>query len=85
LSTVDTYFEAEHIFPCFGCLVIVNDDDLAGAISSLTDSQQAIILAYYFLDFSDRQIGEKLGMLRATVQYNRKLALRKMKLYLEED
>jgi len=38
--------------------------------------QRDIILLSYFLELSDREIGDKLNMLSATVQYERTSTLR---------
>lgn len=85
LFTSDDYFAGERIFQVYGFQVIVDDEDLAGAIERLTDRRRDIILSSYFLELSDREIGEKLDMLRATVQYQRQQALADLRRILMEE
>ena len=44
---------------------------IAEALQSLPERKRDIILLSYFLELSDREIGDKLNMLRSTVQYQR--------------
>ena len=43
-----------------------------------------IILMSYFLDMTDKQIGELLNLLRSTVTYQRHSALEMLKKFMEE-
>lgn len=65
--------------------VVVNDELIAEALRTLPERKRDIILLAYFLEMSDREIGEKLNLLRATVQYQRTSTLRELKKYLEEN
>lgn len=85
LFTNDSYFAHERIFPIYDLQVIVSDDTLAEAIEMLTERRRDIILSSYFLDLSDREIGERLDMLRATVQYQRQRALDDLRRILMEE
>src|SRR5699024_8328192 len=71
LYTEDNYFVSEQIFNVLGLNVIVTDDVIAEALQSLPERKRDIILLSYFLELSDREIGDKLNMLRSTVQYQR--------------
>ena len=71
LYTEDKYFVSEQIFNVLGLNVIVTDDVIAEALQSLPERKRDIILLSYFLELSDREIGDKLNMLRSTVQYQR--------------
>lgn len=84
LFTSDSYFAHERVFPIYGVQVIVSDDELAEAIERLSDRRRNIILSAYFLDLTDREIGERLDMLRATVQYQRQRALDDLRKILTE-
>lgn len=85
LFTVDKYFATEQVFNVLGREVVVNDELIAEALRTLPERKRDIILLAYFLEMSDRAIGEKLNLLRATVQYQRTSTLRELKKYLEEN
>ena len=83
LYTEDRYFVTEQIFNVLGLDVIVTDDVIAGALQSLPERKRDIILLSYFLELSDREIGDKLNMLRSTVQYQRTSTLQQLKNFME--
>lgn len=83
LHTEDKYFVVEQIFNVLGLDVIVTDDVIAEALQSLPERKRDIILLSYFLELSDRKIGDKLNMLRTTVQYQRTSTLRQLKNFME--
>ncbi len=86
LYTVDKYFVTEQIFNVLGLDVIVTDDVIAGgALDNLPEQKRDIILLSYFLELSDREIGDKLNMLRSTVQYQRARTLQMIKTFMEGD
>lgn len=85
LYTENRYFVTEQIFNVLGLGVIVTDDVIAGALQSLPERKRDIILLSYFLELSDREIGDKLNMLRNTVQYQRASTLRQLKKFMEGD
>lgn len=85
LYTEDKYFVTEQIFNVLGLDVIVSDDVIAGALENLPEHKRDIILLSYFLELSDREIGDKLNMLRSTVQYQRTSTLQQLKKNMEED
>jgi RNA polymerase sigma factor (sigma-70 family) len=66
-----------------GYHVIVRDDRLAEALSSLSDEKRDIVLLSYFLDMSDWEIGEKLNMVRYTVQRRRTSSIAEMRKRME--
>ena len=84
LSTSDKYFVAEQIFNVLDYAVIVNDELIAEALRNLPERNRDIILLHYFLDLSDGEIGQKLNLIRTTVQYQRTSTLRQLKNFLEE-
>lgn len=85
LYTEDKYFTTEQIFNVLSQDVIVTDDVIAKALQNLPERKRDIILLSYFLERSDREIGDKLNMLRATVQYQRTRTLQQMKIFMEGD
>lgn len=85
LYTKDKYFVTEQIFNVLGLDVPVTDDVIARALQSLPERKRDIILLSYFLELSDREIGDKLNMLRSTVQYQRTSTLQKLKKFMEVD
>ncbi|WP_440896993.1 sigma-70 family RNA polymerase sigma factor [Amphibacillus sp. Q70] len=85
LYTEDKYFATEQIFQVLGLDVIVTDDAIAKVLQGLPERKRDIILLSYFLELSDREIGDKLNMLRSTVQYQRTSTLRQLKTLMEGD
>lgn len=85
LCTEDKYFITEQIFSVLGLDIIVTDIVIAEALQSLPERKRDIILLSYFLELSDREIGDKLNMLRNTVQYQRTSTLRQLKNFMEVD
>ena len=61
----------------------IQDERLADALSQLPEEKRDIILLAYFLDMNDREIGEKLAMVRRTVQRRRTSTLCELKKRLE--
>lgn len=83
LYTEDKYFATDQIFNVLGFDVIVTDDVVVKALQSLPERKRDIILLSYFLELSDREIGDKLKMLRSTVQYQRAKTLQQLKKLME--
>ena len=84
LCVSDEYFADEYIFDILGGSVTVRNERLAKALQSLTERKRDIILLSYFLDMTDREIAEKLNMVRKTVQYQRTSSLKALKKRLED-
>ena len=83
LSMTDKYFATEQTFSVSGSDIIVNDESIAEALRILPESKRDIILLYYFVELSDGKIGNKLNLIRSTVQYQRTSALRELKEFME--
>ena len=83
LSCWDEYPSDLSTFFVRGQTIIVRNDRLADAISALPSDRQEIVLLSYFLDMPDREIAEQLDMVRSTVQYKRKNALKEIKKKME--
>ena len=56
---------------------------LAQALTELPDEKRDILLLSYFLDMTDREIADKLNMVRYTIQRKRVKSLKEMKQRLE--
>lgn len=66
-------------------LVWIQNEELADALKHLTDRKRELILLYFFLDKTDREIAFLYDMVRQTVTYQRKSILKQLKQYLEEE
>ena len=85
LNSIDKYFENSHVFEVRGLPVVVVGDLLAKALSELSKEKQEIILMSYFLDFSDREIGERTNAIQQTVSKRRHGVLKELRTILEKE
>jgi RNA polymerase sigma factor (sigma-70 family) len=83
LLVLDEYPFEQYHFDVQGYHIIVRDDKLGEALTSLSDEMRDIVLLSYFLDMSDREIGEKLNIVRCTVQRRRTSSLAEMRKRME--
>lgn len=84
LSITDDYMIDHDLFHVLEYDIGIKDELLGEALSNLTDEKRNIILLSYFLDMTDREIAEALQLVRSTIQYKRKTALKELKRRLEE-
>ena len=68
-----------------GLPVVVTGDLLADALAKLPEGKRNVILLSYFLDLNDREIGEKLNLLRQTVSKRRLTTLKELHDYLMKE
>lgn len=80
----DTYDMGSVTFTVRGLPVKVSDPVLGKAIASLTPYPREVVLRFYFLDQTEKQIGTFLNRNASTVNYQRSKALRRLKEALEE-
>lgn len=73
------------VFEVCGYRIPVNDDRLAAALGKLLREKRDVILLSYFMDMSDREIGELLDMARRTVQHRRSDTLAELRKRMEDD
>lgn len=85
LKSIDKYFENSHVFEVHGLPVVVVGDLLAKALSELSKEKQEIILLSYFLDLSDREIGERTHAIQQTVSKRRLGILKELRTILEKE
>lgn len=71
VGTTDEYFTEFMTFQVFDSEVRVHDERLCEAIMKLSEKQRNILLMFYFLEMSDTEISEVLGIARCTVYRNR--------------
>ena len=84
-SHEDQYFSGEYIFEVYGLPVVVVGDALAKAISRLSPINQDVILKSYFLDMTDREISEQVGVCRQSITKRRNGALKLLRKLLAEE
>lgn len=85
LYTFDTYFEEFFLFEIDETTAaIITDRNLATALYSLDEQKRQIVILSYFLQLSDREIGERIDLRRGTVQYQRSRALAQLRKKLLE-
>lgn len=85
LSVLDEYFKDNICFRVLGHDVVVSDKLIAEALHTLPADRRDIILLAYFLEMTDREIGEKLNLVRRTVAYRRTSSLRQLRDFLEQE
>ena len=80
----DNYFVTEQIFFVQGNEIVIRNYCIAKALRRLPEKKRDIIILSYFLELSDREIGERLNLIRTTVQYQRCATLELLKKILKE-
>ena len=65
--------------------MVVTGDLLAGALMQLPESKRDVILLSYFLGMTDREISDKLNIVRQTVSKRRLVTLKKLREYLVKE
>jgi RNA polymerase sigma factor (sigma-70 family) len=83
LAVMDEYFKDTYSFRVLGHDITVSDERIGEALKVLPTKKRDIILLSYFLDMTDREIGELLNLVRRTVAYRRTSTLRELKKFME--
>ena len=81
----DKHFTDEYVFEVLGLPVVVTGDLLAGALMQLPESKRDVILLSYFLGMTDREISDKLNIVRQAVSKRRLVTLKKLREYLVKE
>ena len=79
VTTTDEYFvkyDVPTVFTVRGKMVIVESELLATALSRLPEKRREVLLLWYYLGYSDEEIGKMCGISRSAVFRRRKIALR---------
>jgi RNA polymerase sigma factor (sigma-70 family) len=83
LSGTDEYFKGACRFHVLGHDITVSDEQVAEALNALSADRRDIILLSYFLDMTDKEIAERMDIVRRTVAYRRTSTLWKLKKLME--
>ena len=75
VAAIDEYSIGYTVFPVYGTECRVFDENLCEAIKALSERQRNIVLMSYFLEMSDIEIGEIIGISRCSVYRSRMRAL----------
>lgn len=81
----DKYFMDEHVFEVQGFPVVVTGNLLAEAIAQLPEDKRDVILLSYFLGMNDREISERLNVVRQTISKRRLITLKELREYLMKE
>lgn len=83
LSTEDNYNLYSRTYYVGNNAVQVCDPVLGEVLQFIIPQRRSILLLFYFLGYSEPQIGRLLGLSTSTVHYRREAALRQLKGFLE--
>ena len=81
-SAMDSYFEKQDkptVFLVLGKEIVVDDEQLAMALSKLPKLRREILLLYYFIGYRDEAIGRLYGRCRSTINSRRNVALKQLR------
>ena len=79
---MDSYFERQEkptVFLVLGTEVIVDDEQLATALSRLSQLRREVLLLYYFVGYRDETIGRLYGRCRSSINRRRNVALKQLR------
>jgi RNA polymerase sigma factor (sigma-70 family) len=68
-----------------GFLLEIENEQLFEAINKLPEHKRDVIMLSYWLGMDDKDISQKLNIVRRTVNYLRKSSLKQLKKYLENN
>ena len=85
ISSEDKYFNDEYVFEVQGLPVVVTGNLLAEALAHLPEGKRDVILLSYFLGMSDREISERLNVVRQTISKRRLVTLKELREYLMKE
>jgi RNA polymerase sigma factor (sigma-70 family) len=83
LAVMDEYFKDAFHFSVLDYDIGVTDEALAEALQALPADKRDIVLLSYFLDMPDREIAERMNLVRRTVAYRKAATLRELKKLME--
>jgi DNA-directed RNA polymerase specialized sigma24 family protein len=63
--------------------VVIDNERLATALSSLTKLHREVLLLYYFIGYRDEAIGRLYGRCRSSINRRRNVALKQLRKELE--
>ena len=86
ITTTDEYFvkyDMPTTFTVRGKTVIVESEQLAAALSRLPEKRREVLLLWYYLGYSDEEIGKMCSISRSAVFRRRKIALHLLRKEME--
>jgi RNA polymerase sigma factor (sigma-70 family) len=83
LMTFDVYSVEETVFDVLGEAVRISDESLADALNKLPRDRRDIVLLSYITGMTDREIAERMDMVRRTVTHRRASTLQELKRIME--
>jgi RNA polymerase sigma factor (sigma-70 family) len=83
LAAEDVYPSDETIFDVQGEAIGIFDDDLADALRQLPQDKRDIVLLSYITGMTDKEIAERMDMVRRTVAHRRATTLQELKQIME--
>ena len=81
----DQYFADESIFMVLGFPVVVKGDLLVDALRQLPVRWRDVVLLYYFVGMTDREIGAEIHLTHQAITKRRNKALLQMREYLRKE
>lgn len=84
-AVYDRHFQNEHVFETLGFPIVVSDDQLAEAIANLSDAEQTIILLYFFLGMTDKEISSYFHVVRQSICKRRAAILKVLRKNMEKE
>ena len=85
--TMDRYFEQYDkptVFVVKEKEIILASEQLAAALSRLSEQRRTVLLMYFFLGYTDTKIGNEYGRSRSTVNYWKLAALKQLRKEMEK-
>lgn len=80
--TTDNYFEQYNkltIFVVKGQRIVVASERLADALLKLPEQRRVVLLLYFFLGYTDTEVGNEYGRCRSTANYWKHAALKQLR------
>ena len=86
VTTTDEYFVGYDVPTAFtvrGKTVIVESEQLAAALLRLPEKRREVLFLWYYLGYTDEEIGKMFGIIRSAVFRRRKIALHLLRKEME--
>ena len=86
VTTTDEHFvkyDLSTTFTVRGKTVVVKSEQLAAALLRLPEKRREVLFLWYYLGYSDEEIGKMCGISRSAVFRRRKIALRLLRKEME--
>ncbi|MDR0287990.1 MAG: sigma-70 family RNA polymerase sigma factor [Clostridiales bacterium] len=85
LSTVDEYPSEKIMYKTIGFDFEIRSELLADALDSLTKQKRSVILLSYFMEMTDVEIAQLMGVTPANIHYHRTSALAQLKKFIDKE